>query len=81
MEFLLALLVFVPAAIGAEILHASPVVVFTLAALAFSAFEVGSAALAVTVANTVARDAELNWLEVALLLMVYGMLAVAFFYY
>jgi Ca2+:H+ antiporter len=49
--------------------------------LAFSAFEVISVALAVTVANSVVRDAESHWLEGAFLLLVYGMLAVAFFYY
>jgi Ca2+:H+ antiporter len=49
--------------------------------LAFSAFEVVSVALAVSVANTVVRDAESNWLEGAFLLLVYGMLAVAFFYF
>jgi Ca2+:H+ antiporter len=49
--------------------------------LAFSAFEVVAVALAVSVANTVVRDAESNWLEGAFLLLVYGMLAVAFFYF
>ena len=49
--------------------------------LAFSAFEVVSVALAVGVAVTVVRDAESNWLEGAFLLLVYGMLAVAFFYF
>jgi Ca2+:H+ antiporter len=49
--------------------------------LAFTAFEVVAVALAVTVANTVVRDAESNWLEGAFLLLVYGMLAVAFFYF
>jgi len=49
--------------------------------LAFSAFEVVAVALAVTVANTVVRDAESNWLEGAFLLLAYGMLAVAFFYF
>jgi Ca2+:H+ antiporter len=49
--------------------------------LAFSTFEVVSVALAVAVAATVVRDAESNWLEGAFLLLVYGMLAVAFFYY
>jgi Ca2+:H+ antiporter len=49
--------------------------------LAFSAFEVVSVALAVAVATTVVRDAESHWLEGAFLLLVYGMLAVAFFYY
>jgi Ca2+:H+ antiporter len=49
--------------------------------LAFSTFEVVSVALAVAVAAAVVRDAESNWLEGAFLLLVYGMLAVAFFYY
>jgi Ca2+:H+ antiporter len=49
--------------------------------LAFTAFEVVAVALAVTVSNTVVRDAESNWLEGAFLLLVYGMLAVAFFFY
>jgi Ca2+:H+ antiporter len=49
--------------------------------LAFSAFEVVAVALAVAVANSVVRDAESNWLEGAFLLLVYGMLAVAFFYF
>jgi Ca2+:H+ antiporter len=48
--------------------------------LAFSTFEVVSVALAVAVAAAVVRDAESNWLEGAFLLLVYGMLAVAFFY-
>lgn len=49
--------------------------------LAFTAFEVVAVALAVSVASTVVRDAESNWLEGAFLLLVYGMLAVAFFFY
>jgi Ca2+:H+ antiporter len=49
--------------------------------LAFSTFEVVSIALAVAVATTVVRDAESNWLEGAFLLLVYGMLGVAFFFY
>jgi Ca2+:H+ antiporter len=49
--------------------------------LAFSPFEVVSVALAVAVATSVVNDAESNWLEGAFLLLVYGMLAVAFFYY
>jgi len=65
----------------------APVLVFAGLALgqpmdlAFSAFEVVAVALAVSVANTVVRDAESNWLEGAFLLLVYGMLAVAFFYF
>jgi Ca2+:H+ antiporter len=49
--------------------------------LAFSTFEVVSVALAVAVAAAVVNDAESNWLEGAFLLLVYGMLAIAFFYY
>jgi Ca2+:H+ antiporter len=65
----------------------APVLVFVGVALgqpmdlAFSAFEVVAVALAVAVASAVMRDAESNWLEGAFLLLVYGMLAVAFFYY
>jgi Ca2+:H+ antiporter len=49
--------------------------------LAFSPFEVVSVALAVAVATAVVRDAESDWLEGAFLLLVYGMLAVAFFFF
>jgi len=49
--------------------------------LAFTTFEVTAVALAVAVATAVVRDAESDWLEGAFLLLVYGMLAVAFFYY
>lgn len=49
--------------------------------LAFTTFEVVSVALAVAVAASVVNDAESNWLEGAFLLLVYGMLGVAFFYY
>ena len=65
----------------------APVLVFVGMALgqpmdlAFNAFEVVSVALAVAVATTVVRDAESHWLEGAFLLLVYGMLAVAFYYF
>ena len=65
----------------------APVLVFVGLALgqpmdlAFNAFEVVSVALAVAVATTVVRDAESHWLEGAFLLLVYGMLAVAFYYF
>jgi Ca2+:H+ antiporter len=65
----------------------APVLVFVGLALgrpmdlAFSTFEVVSVALAVAVATSVVRDAESNWLEGAFLLLVYGMLAVSFFYF
>jgi Ca2+:H+ antiporter len=49
--------------------------------LAFSAFEVASIALAVLVTAVLVADARSNWLEGALLLIVYGILAVAFFFY
>ena len=49
--------------------------------LAFSLMEVASIALAVAIASTVVRDAESNWLEGALLLLVYAILAVAFFFF
>jgi Ca2+:H+ antiporter len=65
----------------------APVLVFVGLALgqpmdlAFTTFEVVSIALAVAVAASVVRDAETNWLEGAFLLLVYGMLAVAFYFY
>ncbi len=49
--------------------------------LAFNTFEVAAVALAVAVATSVVRDAESHWLEGAFLLLVYGMLGVAFFYF
>ncbi|MES2176501.1 MAG: calcium/proton exchanger [Gemmatimonadota bacterium] len=65
----------------------APVLVFVGLALgqpmdlAFNIFEVASVALAVAVATSVVRDAESHWLEGAFLLLVYGMLGVAFFYF
>jgi Ca2+:H+ antiporter len=65
----------------------APVLVFVGLALgkpmdlAFNIFEVASVALAVAVATSVVRDAESNWLEGAFLLLVYGMLGVAFFFF
>jgi Ca2+:H+ antiporter len=65
----------------------APVLVFVGLALgqpmdlAFSAFEVVAVGLAVAVATSVIRDAESHWLEGAFLLLVYGMLAVAFFFF
>ena len=47
----------------------------------FSAFEVVTVALVVAMANSVVRDAESHWLEGAFLLLVYGMLGVAFFFF
>jgi Ca2+:H+ antiporter len=49
--------------------------------LAFNPFEVAAVALAVAVASSVVRDAESNWLEGAFLLLVYGMLGVAFYFF
>ncbi len=49
--------------------------------LAFTTLEVASVALAVLIATVIVRDAESNWLEGALLLIVYGILAVAFFFF
>jgi Ca2+:H+ antiporter len=49
--------------------------------LAFNIFEVAAVSLAVAVATSVVRDAESHWLEGAFLLLVYGMLGVAFFYF
>ena len=48
--------------------------------LLFSTLEVISVILAVMVARMVAEDGESNWLEGAMLLMVYLILGVAFFY-
>ncbi|MEP6992598.1 MAG: calcium/proton exchanger [bacterium] len=65
----------------------APVLVFVGLALgrpmdlAFNAFEVVAVALAVAVATSVVRDAESHWLEGAFLLLVYGMLGVAFFFF
>ena len=48
--------------------------------LLFSTLEVVAVILAVLVARMVAEDGESNWLEGAMLLMVYAILGVAFFY-
>jgi Ca2+:H+ antiporter len=48
--------------------------------LLFSTLEVIAVILAVLVARMVAEDGESNWLEGAMLLMVYAILGVAFFY-
>jgi len=48
--------------------------------LVFSTMEVVAVVLAVMIARMVAEDGESNWLEGAMLLMVYAILAVAFFY-
>jgi Ca2+:H+ antiporter len=49
--------------------------------LAFGTFEVASVTLAVWITSATVIDAESNWLEGAFLLLVYGVLAVAFFYF
>ena len=49
--------------------------------LAFSTMEVASIGLAVTVANSVIRDGESNWLEGIFLLLAYSVLGVAFFFF
>lgn len=49
--------------------------------LAFTTFEVASVALAVWIGTAIVFDAESNWLEGALLLSVYAILAVAFFFF
>lgn len=49
--------------------------------LAFGTFEVASVTLAVWITWAIVLDAESNWLEGAFLLLVYGILGVAFFYF
>lgn len=49
--------------------------------LAFPGMQVVSIVLAVAIASSVARDAESNWLEGALLLLTYGIVGVAFFFF
>ena len=67
-------------------LFVAPVLVFasylrgTPMDLVFSTLEVVAVILAVLIARMVAEDGESNWLEGAMLLMVYAILAVAFFY-
>jgi len=48
--------------------------------LVFSTLEIVSVILAVLIARMVAEDGESNWLEGAMLLMVYAILAVAFYF-
>ena len=67
-------------------LFVAPVLVFashlreTPMDLVFSTMEVVAVILAVLLARMVAEDGESTWLEGAMLLMVYGILAVAFYY-
>lgn len=49
--------------------------------LAFTTFEVAAVTLAVWIASTIVLDAESNWLEGAYLLILYCMLAVAFYFF
>jgi Ca2+:H+ antiporter len=49
--------------------------------LAFTTFEVVAVVLAVWIASSIVLDAESNWLEGAYLLVVYGMLMVAFYFF
>jgi Ca2+:H+ antiporter len=49
--------------------------------LAFSTFEVIAVALAVSIGASAVRDAESHWLEGAFLLLVYGMIGVALYFY
>ena len=72
---------------GAQVaLLIAPVLVFVGLAigqpmdLAFSTFEVIAVALAVSIGSSVVQDAKSHWLEGAFLLLVSGMLGVAFFY-
>ncbi len=67
-------------------LFVAPVLVFasyfrsTPMDLVFSTLEVVAVVLAVLIARMVAEDGESNWLEGAMLLMVYAILGVAFFF-
>ncbi len=67
-------------------LFVAPVLVFasylrgTPMDLVFSTMEIVAVILAVLIARMVAEDGESNWLEGAMLLVVYAILAVAFFY-
>jgi Ca2+:H+ antiporter len=49
--------------------------------LVFTPFEIVSLAMAVGIVSLISADGESNWLEGAQLLTVYGILAVAFYYY
>ena len=77
-------------AVGSSIqvaLLIAPILVFVGVALgkpmdlAFPTMQVASVVLAVAVASAVVRDAESNWLEGAFLLIAYGILGVAFFFF
>jgi len=49
--------------------------------LAFTVMEVASVAVAVSVASSIMRDSESNWLEGAFLLIAYAVIGVAFFFF
>ncbi len=49
--------------------------------LAFEVFELVALILAVAIASLIARDGESNWYEGALLLLLYGIIAVGFFFH
>jgi len=49
--------------------------------LAFTPFEVAGVALAVWIASVIVQDGESNWLEGSFLLLVYGVLGVAFYFF
>jgi len=77
-------------AVGSSIqvaLLIAPILVFVGVALgkpmdlAFPTMQVASVVLGVAVASAVVRDAESNWLEGAFLLIAYGIVGVAFFFY
>src|SRR5688572_24777497 len=77
-------------AVGSSIqvaLLIAPVLVFLGVAfgqpmdLAFTTIEVVSVGLAVGIATVIVLDAESNWLEGAFLLLVYAIIAVAFFFF
>jgi Ca2+:H+ antiporter len=48
--------------------------------LRFTPFEVLAVAISMGVVNLVSQDGESNWLEGALMLAVYGILAIAFYF-
>jgi Ca2+:H+ antiporter len=77
-------------AVGSSIqvaLLIAPILVFVGVALgkpmdlAFPTMQVASVVLGVAVASAVVRDAESNWLEGAFLLIAYGVLGVASFFF
>ena len=48
--------------------------------LEFSLFEVAAVSVSVWIVNTISQDGESNWLEGAMLLLTYAILATAFFF-